>query len=241
VFQLFNKNWNYLRIRNYGKSVQAQFQLGAKAGFTSSNLILSELQVTLINADILQKNNLGTTFGIVGKYVGRKHSGIQVELNYTQRGWTQIFTDSPEEFSTDLNYLDLAVLSHFYIGRGRLKPIVLLGSEINYFLSASEKSFNPEIEDEITYRATDENIRKILFGISVGGGASYDVPFGQFQFDIRFSVGFSNVFDGDVAGTPPLSQNQHLSGQLSFFPKFLNKQKSTSREKPVLLENKIEK
>lgn len=212
----------------FNSKLYGQFSFGAKAGFTSSSIFISRIQVDQVNVNILQTNNLGTTFGILAKYVGEKHTGIQIELNYTQRGWTELLLDETEQFTTDLNYIDLATLSYFYVGKKskKVNPIILAGTEINYFLNAVEEPFDPALEQEITYRATSENIRKILFGINAGAGANIDFPFGQIQMDFRFFIGFSNVFDSEMPDTPPFSQHQNLSVQVAYFPN-LFKQKST--------------
>jgi hypothetical protein len=203
-------------------NLTAQTYFGLSAGGNSSSLLLNEIQLRIRESDIPQKGNLGVQFGISAKHFIQDHAGLQFNLNFVQKGWTEDINEGEFEFTTDLNYLELNTLAHFYIGKKRFKPVILVGPDVSLFLSSNEQDYDPQIEDLITYRIRDDNSNNILFGISGGGGFSLDTEKGDFQFDIRFGIGFSKVIKTvDVDKDPEFSQNRTLYFTLSYFPEFL--------------------
>ncbi|MEM7551688.1 MAG: porin family protein [Bacteroidota bacterium] len=196
----------------------AQTTLGFKAGVSSSSIFFSNIEINLVDVDINQVQNNGVLIGAVARHFFQKHAGVQLELNYIQKGWTEIFGNTPEQFTTDLNFIEFATLSHFNIGKGRIKPVILAGPRIAFLLSENEQSFDPSIEENITYRVQNNNVNNLLFGVAFGAGVSAETGLGDFQLDFQLSLDLSRFFDPDAEGSPPFSQNQTLLFTVSYFP-----------------------
>ena len=69
-------------------------------------------------------------FGLVYRYIGTKHLGLETGINYNVRGWRE----SNDIFERELTYLDVPFLSHFNFGRN-FRFFFNLGPRFSYLLS----------------------------------------------------------------------------------------------------------
>ena len=170
-----------------------QVYLGGKAGVSLSSLFVQENRNDIFNPAINDEIKLGFVGGVMVQFFAQPHTGIQAELNLVQKGWTELL-DTVNTFSTTLNYLELPVMTHLYVGKGKTRWHFLVGPSIGYLLSYSESDFDPELEDRITYRMTEENRKNFTVGIQGGTGLNRRFKFGHLQFDFIYSLSFSNIF-----------------------------------------------
>jgi len=183
----------------------AQIYMGGKFGLTSSTLYLQEDRNDVFDPGISDEVKLGFTGGVVVQYFAQPHAGIQAELNFVQKGWTELL-DTTNTFSTTLNYLELPVMTHLYIGKGKTRWFVNVGPSIALLLGYSESDFDPELEDDISYRLTEENRKNFSVGIQAGGGINRRTSIGHLQVDFVYSLSFSNIFKNPGApGVPDRS------------------------------------
>ena len=128
-----------------------------------------------------------------------------------QKGWTEILDTAANTFSTTLNYLEFPVMTHLYLGKGKTRWFLNLGPNIGLLLNYSESDFDPELEDLITYRMTEENHKNFSVGIQGGAGINRRTPYGHFQFDFTYSLSFSNIFRNPGApGVPDRSLPSYM-------------------------------
>ena len=71
---------------------------------------------------IKQTNKNGMVLGVTARYMSEKYfnmlCGIQVELNYSQRGWNEKIEDGSENtYSRTMNYLEVPFLAHLAFGK----------------------------------------------------------------------------------------------------------------------------
>ena len=85
--------------------IQPELYLGANFGITESEVIFNPA----INQSFLR----GYNGGLVFRYIAEKNVGMQAELNFSQRGWTE----SSGLYSRQLNYLELPFMTHIFIGK----------------------------------------------------------------------------------------------------------------------------
>jgi len=193
----------------------AQKLIGFKAGVTSNILFLESTRPDIFDPEIDQVGKLGVTFGVMYQSFLRHHVGVQIEFNFVQKGWTEKVDDN-NKFKTTLNYLELPLLTHIYIGRGKNKFFFLAGPNIGYLISSSESSFNPAIEDQITYRMTSANEKKFSYGVIGGGGISRTTGIGRFQAHFNYNFGLSQIFEKQQDSDPDYSQNQTVSLTIAY-------------------------
>ena len=176
-----------------------QLQIGVGGG-----PIFSEIDFV---TTVPQNTTKGFTAGIAAKFLSEKHLGIIAELNYTQRGWTEDFSETDfveHAFSHTLNYLELPLMTHIYFGR-RVKFIINLGPQISYLFSSS-MSMNDALSDYlhnildeepdnpigIRYRSADN---KFDYGLLGGAGMEFDTGIGSFALEARYYFGLGDAYD----------------------------------------------
>lgn len=185
--------------------------IGTKHGINISQIIF--------DPPVKQNITMGYTGGIVVKYISEKHMGLQAEVNYSQRGWTENL-DSARTYSRRLNYIETPVLTHFIFGTKKTRAFLNLGPNLSYYSSDTE-SFNLFSKgDTLSYYQRKPD-RKFEFGLVGGVGIYRNTGFGDFQLEFRFHYGFQNIFVSDNITNLAKSQNQLYSITLAYF--FFNK------------------
>lgn len=141
----------------------------------------------LFKPRISQDYAFGYNGGISFRYITEKHFGLQVELNYSQRGWQEEIGKYTRQF----DYIELPFLTHFYAGDTH-RFIFNLGPKVSYL-------FNETILNTPENPTEDQHIAPIHFRFDYGvaAGLGYNLHTkraGVFQLEIRGYYGLSDVF-----------------------------------------------
>ena len=135
--------------------------------------------------------------GLVIQFITEKHTGIQMELNYAQKGWVEIDTTFGKNLknTNQMDYLELPILTHINMGAGNFRGLLNLGPYIGYALNRSYT-----ITDEITgssesheYTFNKDLDNRIDFGLLVGFGFEYRFAFGKLATEARYAIGLGDV------------------------------------------------
>ncbi len=79
----------------------------------------------------VEQNTLtGYNGGAVFRYIGTKNLGLQAELLYSQRGWSE----ANDLYSRQLNYIEMPFLTHFNFGN-TFRTFINFGPKLSYLLS----------------------------------------------------------------------------------------------------------
>ena len=108
--------------------LRPEISFGAQGGYMAS--------MVNFNPSVAQqplKCYLGPTAGLVFRYAEHKVCGIQVELNYMQRGWRESNTG----YSRQMDYIEIPMLCHLSFGR-RFRGFINLGPQVGYLLHEKE-------------------------------------------------------------------------------------------------------
>ena len=84
---------------------------------------------------------LGWNAGLVYRYAGHKVCGMQVEINYMQRGWYEPATG----YQRQLDYIEVPFLMHLYFGSKRARGFFNLGPQIGYCFRSEESGEVPDV------------------------------------------------------------------------------------------------
>ncbi len=195
---------------SFSKAQTSDFQPYFSFG-TAHGISLSSMN---FYPDVVQKQALGYYGGIAANYISEKHWGLQVELNYSQRGWKEQETSG--NFQRRLNYFEMPVLTHFYLGN-KFRWMFNLGPKIGYLLSESSQnavhsSTNPENTMPVS--------NKFDYGICAGSGFELVMGATSYVLEARYSFGLSDVFPNSKADTFENSGNKFLSITLGVFLHF---------------------
>ena len=196
-----------------------EWSFGVNSGLTFSKVSFNS------RISIPQESLIQFSGGLTGRYISDKHFGIQVELNYSQRGWKEL-TDTVylNRYSRSLSYLELPFLTHIYFDLGKhVRLIFNLGPQIGYYIGSKE--LEREINDpdrESSYY--DLPVQKPFdYGLKGGMGLELQTKAGSFIIDGKYYFGLSDIFNNTKADLFQASPNKIIGVNLTYLFKLRNK------------------
>lgn len=199
--------------------------LGVKAGGHVSS---SYIEHTVFNINLNSTFLPGVNGGAFIRYLPKPgdsflNSGIQLGVNYVQKGWKQTFLTNEDNYKVRMNYLEIPLEGIGYFG-GKNKYFISAGLYAEFLLSVN-KSDDPNLAnlggaDFYTYDADRD--RQLGYGARLGGGIFRDLTIGTFQLEGFFSYSFSNFINpGDLTTeTPDLSNHWAVGFTLGYMIHF---------------------
>lgn len=156
----------------------------------------------------IKQNSLkGMALGLTMRYMSEKYfkmmCGLQMEINYSQRGWDENIDDgSDNTYSRTMNYLEIPFMAHLAFGKDALnrgvKVFFNAGPQIGFFLSDKEKmsdNWDPSNRPNgVTgqYGKAVEN--KFDYGIVGGAGLEVSTGIGHFLLEGRYYFGLGDFY-----------------------------------------------
>ena len=188
----------------------AQVTVGIQGG---GNLSTMDFANNVEYKYIEVKYTKGFIGGIVLQFISEKHTGIQAEFNFSQRGWVEMDTTSGNnlKYKNKMNYVEFPILTHVNIGGGKFRGLFNLGPYIGYALNRSytETDVNTGSTTSFDYTFDKDLDNRIDFGLLVGFGFEYRSSFGKFATEARYSIGLGDI-DKDKANQSEVSQYRIL-------------------------------
>lgn len=177
---------------------------------------------------VKQKQHLGPTFGVVARFTSEKYfaavCALQLELNYSQLGWTENIMNRqneplPDTFSRTLSYVQFPMLARLGWGREHrgLMGYFMAGPQVGYLLGDQQKRSSQWTCDEggvpvrpngVTAQYELPVKHKFDYGITAGVGAELSTAAGHWMLDARYYYGLADIFGSskrDVFGRSNLS------------------------------------
>ena len=157
--------------------------------------------------------------GVSVRYISEKHFGIQVELNYSQRGWKEL-TDTVHlnKYSRSLAYLELPFMTHIYFSLDkRVRLIFNLGPQVGYYIGEKEieREINDPDRDNSYY---DISVQQSFdYGLKGTMGLEFRTKAGAFILDGRYYFGLSDVFNSTKSDLFQASPNKVVGVNLTYF------------------------
>lgn len=166
---------------------------------------------------IKQNSLMGITGGLTARYISEKYfamiCGAQVELNFSQRGWDQLFEivstdangyevtskDPTKLYTRKMTYIDIPFLAHLAFGRERgLQFFIHAGPQIGFLISESETIDGIDMNSlndtqKAIYGVKIQN--KFDYGITGGGGIELRTKrAGSFILEGRYYFALSDFY-----------------------------------------------
>ena len=207
--QVYSQNKSFVPELSYGLNGGATF---SKVGFNSYFLRVPQVLYQQFSS------------GITVRYISESHFGIQVELNYSQRGWKErTDTINLNKYSRSIAYLELPVMTHIYFNLA--KPVRLffnLGPQINFYLGEKETErdivddkLNTNLRETTSYY--DISVQHSFdYGLKGALGLEFRTKAGSFILDGRYYYGLSDVFNTTRSDWFQSSHNQVIGVNLSY-------------------------
>lgn len=156
----------------------------------------------------IKQNSLnGMSMGVTLRYMSEKYfkmmCGLQMEINYSQRGWDEkIEDDSNNTYSRTMNYIEIPFMAHLAFGKDALNRGVKIffnaGPQVGYFLGDKEKmsdNWNPSNRPNgVTGQYGKEVENKFDYGITAGAGLEVSTGIGHFLLEGRYYMGLSDFY-----------------------------------------------
>lgn len=196
---------------------EAQIYLGLHGGANLSSMqFTNNFDYRLKEINYIQ----GINGGFVFQYLPQEHTGLQVEINYSERGWSD--QDDSVKYTRSIDYMEMPFLSHFNIGGGKFRFTIDLGFYVAYALSSFEEQTLIE-SNEFTsgeYELIEGRDNVWDFGILGGGGFEYRIGDFVILARARYAYGLGNIFAQKEVLASEISQNRVISINLGLLYKF---------------------
>lgn len=194
--------------------------VGVSGGYTLNKISF--------NPTIKQKYHEGLTFGLSARYTCEKYfamlCAIQVELNYTQLGWTENIELCTDTYKRNINYMQVPILAHLGFGkeRGGAKGFLVLGPQIGYVVSENEErggnwTLPLQRPNNITEQYDTKVQKKFEYGLTGGLGVDISTKSGHhFILEGRYYYALSDIFNNSKKDTFGRSANGAILAKLSY-------------------------
>ena len=190
---------------------QPEWMFGGNAGATFSKIRFTP--------NVPQDMLLQATGGLTVRYISEKHFGLQLELNYAQRGWKETVDTVVRlnEYSRRIDYLELPLMTHIYFNMGKHSRLIFnLGPQIGFQIG--EKELSRKINTSNGSLIYDQRVqRKFDYGIAGGGGVEIRTGIGCFVLEGRYYFGLSDAFNNTRGDDTQSSGNQVTTIKLTYF------------------------
>lgn len=198
---------------------EGNISIGGKGGMT-----LSRVQ---FNPNVPQSFLPGMTVGFTARYMEEKHFGIIAEVNLEQRGWKELFEGYDYQYSRQLTYVQIPVLTHIYFGSNKFHGFFNAGPEMG-FLIGEKISANFDYKNIVTIpefpkvnRNTEQftlkTKNKFDYGISAGAGIEMIAKNkSSFNLEGRFYYGLRDVFSNHKKDTFSASSSLSIMVTLGY-------------------------
>ena len=146
--------------------------------------------MVLFTPTVSQTYLLNYTGGLVYRYINEKHLGLQVELNYSQRGWKE----ANDRFTKQIDYIELPFMSHFYFG-DKARFFFNIGPKVGYLIQ--EKILHQENPASTEKQHTQGVKNKFEYGAALGFGGMFRIKNQLIQLEVRGNYNANGIYPND--------------------------------------------
>ena len=111
---------------------ESRVNVGGKAGVTLSK--------TMFAPSVPQEMLMGYIAGVAIRYAEEKNFGLLAEVNIEQRGWKEDFEEAPFQYTRQLTYLQIPIMTHITFGSSSVKGFFNAGPEFGFMIDESVSS-----------------------------------------------------------------------------------------------------
>lgn len=128
--------------------------------------------------------------GLTVRYINEKSLGLQAEINYAQRGWSE----KDKSFVKRLDYIEVPFLTHVYFG-DKTRFFFNIGPKVGYLLNETViQNVNPASTNEQHVQAIQN---KFDYGLALGLGCMIKIKKQLIQLEGRGNFSASDLFSND--------------------------------------------
>ena len=219
---------------------QTKDYIGFTAGANLSSVFFNHLA---FRPNVRTSLQPGLQLGITYRHfspltTGVLNTGLQLSVNFSQKGYIQELQGLHPNISTTLNYVEIPFSAIIYFGKKKTKFLINPGVYAEFLLSSKIGTI-PEDDDEerdfinvgpFNVFPYDENTdSRVGIGGRMEGGFTRDFPFGTIQLFGNFSYTVTNLLDFESrdSGIPDTSNNFSFGVTVGYFFAFGKKGSKT--------------
>lgn len=180
IFIILNVNSTIISAQN--KEFKPEIWLGVHGGMNAS--------MVFFKPAVPQSYFMGRNGGITFQFNSEKSLGIQAELNYVERGWTES-NGLLDTYARRLQYIELPFMTHIYFGN-KFRFYFDLGPEMAYLIGEQE------VSNYFVNSVAEQHIQavqnKFDYGFAVGTGFSLQLGRQVVQIGINGSYSLGDIF-----------------------------------------------
>lgn len=165
--------------------------------------------MVMFKPSVSQSYLLGYNGGLIFRYISEKNVGMQAELNYSQRGWSE----SDSNYDRQLNYIELPFLTHIYFGN-KTRFFFNIGPKVSYLISEKVLVDNTLNSTQTQHITAVEN--PFDYGLCTGLGLMVKIKKNVIQLDTRANFSLSDIFSNRKVDYFDTSNNVNLSVNLAW-------------------------
>lgn len=195
-----------------------ELYIGVHGGVNASTVIFDP---TVDGMNPITKGcTLSPTAGVAFRYAGQKCCGLQLELNYHQRGWREELDEGA--YVRRLHYVEVPFLMHLFFGKKSGKFIFNLGPQIGGCVYDDGGAGAPEGSSAKQYGAVE---KPFYWGVAAGLGGYYrSAHAGLWQMELRANYSMGSLFDNSATAyfrnfSNPLELSINLAWMWPLTPK----------------------
>lgn len=208
-----------LLVASFGGNIaiaQPFFNIGVRGGGNSSKM---DFEPNLPGVEMSSVS--GLQFGGIVQYIHQRNLGIQLDALYMSQGWRELETDGTER-SFVINYLKVPFTTFAYAGNQRIRIFINAGIFGAYRMDGESSVTENGSKRKTGFPYNKERDNLVVYGLTGGGGISYDIGIGIVGADIRADFDFGNTFKPDIPNRD-FSRFQTLSLSAFYMFKVVNK------------------
>ncbi len=165
--------------------------------------------MVMFKPSVSQSYLLGYNGGLIFRYISEKNVGMQAELNYSQRGWSE----SDSNYERQLNYIELPFLTHIYFGN-KTRFFFNIGPKVSYLISEKVLVDNTLNSTQTQHITAVEN--PFDYGLCTGLGLMVKIKKNVIQLDTRANFSLNDIFSNRKVDYFDTSNNVNLSVNLAW-------------------------
>lgn len=187
---------------------QPRFYVGVSGGMSMSKL---SFHPTV---------SLDQYYGYVGGFMGRveveKFASVQLEVNYSHRGWQDFYEPDREgnpSYKMELDWIDIPLLTNLYLKAGKFRFFLNMGPQIGFLLSHKATISGSGFNEKDIRRHNQPLKSKFAWGLVGGPGVAFDMGrLGMIELEGRFNYAFNDMYSNQARD--PYDKSSEMVGTL---------------------------
>lgn len=179
---------------------------------------------------------MGRSYGISARYIHEKYfaliCGIQGEVNYTQRGWSESFSDDGDDrgYEHTMTYLEIPFLAHLALAFNKdsgSRFFINAGPQIAFLLDEKSTFSGTWTDEQVTAREDPNNYisnrykptadNDFDYGIVGGVGVDVATGIGRFCIEGRYYYALSDIYSNAKKNYFDRSAHTDIVFKLTYF------------------------